>query len=112
MKARLKKARELIEKLRFGCPFREGTIGEKDAEALERTADEAANVLEKYVDREEELADSENLNAEDTTALVDILWQRSRDVVARQYHMPTVWLNNDLPAIRVEFFRQIKSLEQ
>lgn len=110
MKAQLKKARALIDKLRFGCPFREGTIGEKDAEAFERVGLEAADVLEKYVDREAELADSENLNADDTAALVEMLWQRSRDVVARQYHMPTQWLNNDLPAIRVEFFRQIKSL--
>ncbi len=36
---------DIVEKLEFGCPFKEGSIGEKDPEAYERTGMAAASTI-------------------------------------------------------------------
>lgn len=37
--------RNIVEKLEFGCPFKSGTIGEKDSELAEVIMQEAANEI-------------------------------------------------------------------
>jgi hypothetical protein len=37
--------RDIVEKLEFGCPFKQGAIGEKDAELAEAIMQEAANEI-------------------------------------------------------------------
>lgn len=39
--------RDIIERLEFGCPYKQGTIGEKDAELAEVLMQEAANEIKK-----------------------------------------------------------------
>lgn len=39
--------RDIVEKLKFGCPFKPGTIGEKDAERAESVMLEGAAEIEK-----------------------------------------------------------------
>lgn len=38
---------DIVDKLNFGCPFKPGTIGEKDAEKAEQVMLDAAEYIEK-----------------------------------------------------------------
>jgi hypothetical protein len=48
--------KDLIERLEFGCPFKQGTLGEKDAEAAERIMAEAARAIKESTELFGEIA--------------------------------------------------------
>jgi hypothetical protein len=53
----------IIERLRFGCPFKAGTLGEKDAEAAEGVMAEAADEIERLREALTELVELKDMKA-------------------------------------------------
>lgn len=72
---------DIIEKLKFGCPFKTGTVGEKNAEAAEMIMQDAAIEIERLRREVENLSANANNIAipNDSPVEANMPWKRLLD---------------------------------